>query len=152
MQTFAPLNHPAECAACLDLKRLGKQIIECRQIGKAIANPGYGWQNHPATKMWRGHEAGLLVYNTYMNAEWEERRDKTHGAYKNMLDDYGVTYEYAQRLALRSDAIEELFPDWWGKWVVHRSHQSNLLRKDPEHYGEWFPGTPDDLDYVWPVR
>jgi len=27
-----------------------------------------------------------------------------------------------------------------------------LLRKDPEHYGPLFPGTPADLEYVWPVR
>ena len=27
-----------------------------------------------------------------------------------------------------------------------------LLRKDPTHYTPLFPGTPDDLDYVWPVR
>jgi hypothetical protein len=33
---------------------------------------------------------------------------------------------------------------------VHRSHQSNLIRKDPAFYGPLFPGVPDDLDYVWP--
>jgi len=31
------------------------------------------------------------------------------------------------------------------------SHQSNLLRKDPEFYRPVFgPDVPDDLPYVWP--
>lgn len=41
-------------------------------------------------------------------------------------------------------------PPWLGDEAFHRSHQSNLLRKLPEHYGPLFPGVPDDLPYVWP--
>ena len=38
-------------------------------------------------------------------------------------------------------------------WAVdfHISHQSNLLRKDEEHYRPWFPGIRNDHIYVWPV-
>ncbi len=43
-------------------------------------------------------------------------------------------------------------PPWLGDPALHRSHQSSLLRKDPEHYGRFFPGVPDDLPYEWPVR
>jgi len=146
MQTFAPSPDLEFCAETLDTKRLGKQIIECRQIGKAIADPGYGWQNHPAVKMWRKHSAGLLVYATYMNAEWESRRGKTHGAYLNMLRDYGVTYAEAQRASLQTD----LLPDWWGDDRLHRSHQSNLIRKDHDHYAHYFT-CRNDLNYWWPV-
>ena len=40
-------------------------------------------------------------------------------------------------------------PDWiTGDFC--RSHQSNLKRKDPAHYGPLFPDVPDDLPYVWP--
>lgn len=42
-------------------------------------------------------------------------------------------------------------PRWLGDDAVHRSHQSKLVAKDPEHYRARFPGTPDDLDYVWPT-
>jgi len=42
-------------------------------------------------------------------------------------------------------------PSWLGDPDVHRSHQSALLRKDPDHYRDLFPGVPDDLPYVWPV-
>jgi len=43
-------------------------------------------------------------------------------------------------------------PPWLGDTALHRSHQSALLRKDPQRYGPSFPGVPDDLPYVWPVR
>ena len=43
-------------------------------------------------------------------------------------------------------------PPWLGDSALHRSHQSALLRKDPELYGSCFPGVPNDLPYVWPVR
>lgn len=53
MQTFLPYKSFAESAACLDNKRLGKQRVEVLQILKALHNPSYGWQNHPAVKMCR---------------------------------------------------------------------------------------------------
>jgi hypothetical protein len=43
-------------------------------------------------------------------------------------------------------------PAWLGDPALHRSHQSALLRKDPEFYGPRFPEVPNDLPYVWPVR
>ena len=43
-------------------------------------------------------------------------------------------------------------PPWLGDPALHRSHQSALVRKDPEFYGPRFPGVPDNLPYVWPVR
>ena len=43
-------------------------------------------------------------------------------------------------------------PSWLFDEAVQLSHRSSLLRKDPDHYGPLFPGTPTDLDYVWPVR
>ena len=41
-------------------------------------------------------------------------------------------------------------PPWLGDPAFHRSHQSVLVRKDPEHYRKFFPDVPDDLSYVWP--
>jgi hypothetical protein len=41
-------------------------------------------------------------------------------------------------------------PRWLGDEGFHRAHQSNLLRKDRDHYGPLFEDVPDDLEYVWP--
>ena len=44
-------------------------------------------------------------------------------------------------------------PSWMGIAEIHRSHRSNLLRKDPVFYTPVFEdGLPDDLPYVWPVQ
>jgi hypothetical protein len=43
-------------------------------------------------------------------------------------------------------------PPWFGDPAFHRGHQAALIRKDPSLYGPLFPGVPEDLGYVWPVR
>ena len=42
-------------------------------------------------------------------------------------------------------------PSWLGDLDFHASHRSNLLRKDPEWYGQFGWNDPHDLPYVWPV-
>jgi hypothetical protein len=37
-------------------RRLGKQGVGALQVVRALTRPGYGWQNHPAVRMWRGYE------------------------------------------------------------------------------------------------
>ena len=64
------------------------------------------------------------------------------------LAEHGITTVRSQTELAETGAL----PPWLGDPEFHRSHQSSLLRKDPEHYGPLFPGVPDDLDYVWPVR
>ena len=34
---------------------------------------------------------------------------------------------------------------------LHRSHQSNLLRKEPAYYRQFGWNVPEDLPYFWPV-
>ena len=56
-----------------------------------------------------------------------------------------VVVRTQQKLAVAGE-----LPDWLGDESLHRSHQSALVRKDPEHYRRFFPDVPDDLPYVWP--
>lgn len=137
MQTFVPFPDYEKSARVLDRQRLGKQRVEVMQILKALTDPTAGWQNHPATKMWRGYEAQLSFYGVRVCAEWSRRGYADTCALKI------VTLHLADPRAP--------MPPWWGDDALHVSHQSNLLRKDPDHYGPFFPGVPDDLPYVWPV-
>jgi hypothetical protein len=41
-------------------------------------------------------------------------------------------------------------PYWLGNNDIHLSYQSNLVRKMPEHYRQFFPDVPDNLPYIWP--
>ena len=145
MQTFMPYPTFADSARCLDRLRLGKQRVEAKQLllalGVAVGdhkpNPESHWRNHPAAKMWRGHERQLAEYAHAVCREWISR------GYKDSLA--------PQFASVAADAWAAPMPEWMGDEAFHRSHQSNLLRKDAEFYGQFGWRVPDDLPYVWPV-
>ena len=64
MQTFLPYADFAKSAGCLDDLRLGNQ---CYRETKTLLNGG--WQNHPASKMWRGYEYSLCEYGKALARE-----------------------------------------------------------------------------------
>jgi Pyrimidine dimer DNA glycosylase len=141
VQTFLPYPDFDRSAACLDSPRLGKQRVETLQILRALTFPSYGWSNHPATLMWRGYVPALTSYGLAMADAWIGRgaADTTRAQIA----------EFAPEAA--STSIGEFaVPSWLGREDLHRSHQSNLIRKDAAFYAPQFPGVPDDLDYVWP--
>lgn len=138
MQTFLPYPNYHATASVLDYRRLGKQRVETYQILRALNGETSGWVNHPATNMWRGHERSLVAYGVTICAEWKAR-----GYVDNMQARIG---EYMYKFP-ESHGV----PSWLGNQELHRSHQSNLIRKFPEYYGPLFPGVPDDLPYIWPV-
>lgn len=139
MQTFLPHPNFYEAARTLDRQRLGKQRVETFQILKALRNEGNGWRNHPATRMWDGYEEALAMYGIAVCHEWLNR------GYKDTM------LERVEGMLPKIRRHVD-FPAWLGDEEFHRSHQSNLIRKFPEHYGPLFPGVPDDLPYVWPVE
>lgn len=136
MQTFLPHASFARSAWSLDNRRLGKQRVEAWQVLRAITDPDYGWQHHPAVNMWRGHEDALALYGETITYTWILR-----GFKDSLLDNF----------TSRRVDDEPTLPSWIGDPEFHRSHQSNLIRKMPDHYGPQFPDVPDDLPYVWPV-
>lgn len=145
MQTFVPELSYGGCALVLDTKRLGKQRVECKQIYNALTLPEYGWKNHPATKMWQGFELGLLQYSVMICSEWIERgyKDTLRPWFEDKLNSY-----YSSNNGWCASLIQ--YPTWWGG-DIHRTHQSNLLRKDPVWYSHCGWEVSDDLPYHWPV-
>lgn len=139
----------------MDNPRLGKQRVETLQVMQVLLRLRWdnaasvirafvpkGWRTHPVVLMWQGYEVSLATYQEAVCAEWTGRgfadtcRDKTRGLIS----------------VARSQGHESTgTPPWLGDAALHRSHQSNLIRKDPQIYVPLFPGVPDDLPYVWPV-
>lgn len=135
MQTFLPYSNFARSAAVLDRQRLGKQRVEAKQILTALTEGG-GWANHPAVRMWRGFEPALAEYGWWICSEWIGR-----GYRDSLLDWFDVRRDWVPALPL-----------WLGDEAFHASHRSNLLRKLPEHYGQFGWSEPPDLPYVWPTN
>ncbi len=149
MQTFLPYPDFAASAAVLDGPRLGKQRVETLQILRALELPDYGWQNHPAVVMWRGRTPALVGYGLACVREWCRRGhpDSTETQIAEFAPDVHAIApdELQSELARRG-----LLPAWLGDELVHRSHRSRLIAKDPDFYRPLFPDAPADLDYVWP--
>ena len=145
MQTFLPYPNFSESAESLDRQRLGKQRVEALTILRVLRGSVSGWRNHPAVRMWRGHEASLMLYARMMCMEWKSR-----GYDDNVLQ---MLYEERVLFGIPLENVLEPMdtPEWLGDEAFHRSHRSNLIRKLPEFYGHKWPGVPEDLPYVWPV-
>lgn len=141
MQTFLPYADFSKSAQVLDYKRLGKQRVETFQILRALdPESNGGWRSHPAVRMWDSHEHLLCQYGLEMCREWISR------GYKDTMT--GRFEEYMKGYEPKTGA-----PSWLGYSAFHRSHRSNLLRKDPDYYGPLFePDLVSDLPYVWPPK
>lgn len=138
MQTFLPYPDFMESAHCLDSKRLGKQRVEVLQILKALNGDitNRRWRNHPATKMWAPYQGYLVLYGQTICLEWIN------------LGYSDTCFNKIGKFAGSNDGDR---PPWLGDQRLHDSHKSNLLRKDPEYYGRYGWGVPNDLEYFWPV-
>lgn len=132
VNTFLPSPFFHRSAELLDNKRLGKQRVEAWQILQALRGSTKGWVNHPATKMWKDHEKKLCEYGIAICDEWIKR-----GFKDTMREKF---------IALYSELPDCDDPNWLGEMNFHRSHQSNLKRKDPDHYNF---NVPDNLPYLW---
>ena len=134
MQTFLPYPDFKASAACLDYRRLGKQRIEAKQIHRIVSGLAVtkGSQNHPAILMWMSYPKSLAEYHNAMIVEWISR------GYRNTMPLLELTSQGEQ-------------PLWLGDSRLHRSHQSNLLRKDFQFYNRYCWDVPTNLPYYWAV-
>ncbi len=160
MQTFMPYADFEQTARVLDNKRLNKQALEGWQI--MMTNLGLdpegnhrepkGWRNHPAVKMWQGHEQALLHYIGAMVVEWKSR-----GYNSTIFDKAERTYERAVSLGLVDDEQPAPLPAWLTDEPlldrITSSHRTALLCKDYGWYHQFAwaedSGEPSTYDYVW---
>jgi hypothetical protein len=136
MQIFLPYPDIEQSARVLDTQRLMKQRVESYQILNTIQGKSQGWRSHPAVKMVKDYPAWLCLYSIKICQEARAR-----GYVDNLLPHFEreiLTYPYI------------IQPHWLGSYL-HKTHQSNLIRKKPEFYSIKFPNIPDNLPYFWPL-
>lgn len=161
MQTFLPYASTdfRKSAKVLDNQRLNKQALEGWQIMLTLLKldplgnhrDPRGWANHPAVKLWRGHEELLYYYVLCMVAEWKDR------GYNSTIGDKATATltaaHKADKLSLASTPP---------KWITNKqkfeeiaaSHRQALLVKDYSWYSQFdWPEdngvTPRGYAYVW---
>ena len=136
MQIFLPYPDIEQSARVLDTQRLMKQRVESLQILNTIQGKSEGWRSHPAVRMVKDYPAWLCLYSIKICQEARRR-----GYVDNLLPHFErelLTYPYI------------IQPHWLGSYL-HKTHQSNLIRKKPEFYSIKFPNIPDNLPYFWPL-
>ena len=162
MQTFVPLTDSfGDVAKVLDRQRLNKQALEGWQILMTLLEldpqgnhrTPKGWVNHPAVKMWRGHEMALYLYITDMVDEWKRR------GYKSTIGDKAKA-TILRGVELGRVSTPTYSPSWVANLeqfkIIAASHRVALLSKDYDWYSQfdWPEDTgsrPETYDYVWPV-
>jgi len=163
MQTFVPITTSFEdIAKVLDNRRLNKQALEGWQILMTLLelDPAgehrapRGWVNHPAVRMWRGHEMALYYYIQCMVDEWKRR------GFKSTIGDKAKATVFR---AIELGLIESgnMFNPQWMSYQpqykkIASSHRLALLSKEYEWYSQFGwpedPGyRPETYEYVWPV-
>lgn len=160
MQTFLPIASIdfSKSARVLDNKRLNKQALEGWQIMMTLLelNPEgeyrkpKGWVNHPAVKLWRGHESALWYYVITMVNEWKSR------GFKSTI---GEKATKTINVAIDNALLDTVsFPEWMenrSKYEeIASSHRRALLTKDYAWYSQfnWAEDNgvaPTEYDYVW---
>jgi len=130
MQTFLPYKSFYLSAQALDSKRLNKQILEGYQILKVLNNddPKAAWRNHPAVKMWRGHEGQLWLYIMSMVKEADNRGIKTDTNLKNLRALQKATSQNWMW------GLPMWYKDPFTLVKVLTTHKANLYTKDPVYY------------------
>lgn len=158
MQTFLPYPDYNLSAHCLDDKRLKNQVKECAQILASLRGGAFilvprgidyepvqystgGYPAHPATLMWKGYERQLSLYACSCIAEMRRRGSTAMKVYENMFNQCARLFPSNGK------------PAWLGDDRMHASHRSQLLKKDPEYYGQWgWIEKPGAIDYWWPTK
>ena len=115
MQVFI-IGTPLETAQALDARRLNKQIIECRQISRALSDPApTAWDNHPAVLQYRWDDTWLHCYTRCL--EYYRKGEE----------------ETARRFSDNADKIRPDFhtPEYFDQM------KRRLYTKNPQHYAQF---------------
>lgn len=126
MQVFI-IGSPYETAVFLDKKRLNKQIVECKQILKALDGLSKGWKNHPCTIQYDKHRYWLCVYMLCLASYRDEQ-------YFNSI--------------LLSEVCEMYKPKFHTNEYFEQMKR-RLYTKNKEHYSYWSELGESNENWYW---
>ena len=140
MQVFVPYADAFLCSQVLDPRRLNKQIIECRQILKAINGESSAWVNHPCVKMYKPH-AQWLEYYMYALESFKSSTEHDSQDSDEAKEDWAQTIDWSIRATL-------ITPSFLTNEFCEQ-HRRRLYTKDPLFYKSFSHlGTSNENWYV----
>jgi len=146
VQTFLPYPDFGETARVLDPKRLGNQRSEALVILRVCRIPTYGWQHHPAVRMWRGHEDALICYRVAICDRG------TASGYADTVKEKLLEYSVDRSVSAQHElAASGRLPPWLGTLASTSPTSRPCCVRTPDWYRRSFPDVPDNLPCFWPV-
>jgi len=124
MQTYLPYPSVQHSVQCLETS----DLLDQASVTFSILS-GRG-RTLPAARMWKGYSQALNLYHNEVVREYVRRTGSS---------DY-PTFQVG----------EVTLPPWFGSPSIHASHRSNLLRKNPDWYGQFGWSESPNLEFVWP--
>ena len=121
------VGSPLETAKALDGRRLKKQIIECRQMIRAMAGETKAWSNHPCTIQYSKHRTWLSYYML-------------------TLSEFAKGHETTAEIASRQAMIYK--PAFHTEEYLDQMKR-RLYTKDPEHYSQWSEYGTSEVNWYW---
>ena len=131
MQIFF-IGNVLDTAKCLDKKRLNKQIIEVKQLIKAIQGETKAWRNHPVTVMYENYLNFLRGYKNCLIA-YKENRIQDAEFFSKWCD------------CTKPDFLKDC--GWYFENMKNR-----LFTKDKQHYLQYFPTAVESYSNYYYVR
>lgn len=119
---------------------LQQNMVTIDDVMRALLVDGYDSEE---VNIWVRYSRALLAYQQATCFEWVNRG--------------GDEYYWNRTRLLFLEAVPDpmaiplILPPWIGYVDMHVSHQSYLIRSNPEHYGPKFPGISPNHDIVWPL-
>lgn len=132
MHIYLPYPSFSKTAACFPTNFLVTQVYDAHKALLTLGGFDTAQMYHPMIRMWAGWELALSVYHDAMITEYLSRGGSSEFALLNIK--------------------KYTLPPWLGNERIHKSHQSNLIRKHPQHFRPIFGfDIPINLTYVWPL-
>ncbi len=179
VNTFLPFRDFKKVAKCLDMKRLGKQRLECKQIINLLEYiDGCIYSQEEKGELVLDYKFRKTVFYKdetpfEIKAQYHEDKLKkprkiawiNHPAikmwigytralkeYYNVMVTEWIERGYKNTMELYEINENIVYP-WWIDWkMLHLTHQASLNRKDPKYYHFEVPEEYTKYTYIWPCN
>jgi len=148
MQTFLPSPNFWAALSSLDTRRLGQQRAEAYQIWRIVSGSDMKspWKQHPAVRMWYGHDEVLKLYILVACRLFQQRGGKNELMAEHIWRDRLDIIDHAR--------LAQQYPSWLSGTagrVFTGSHRAQLFRKDHKEYARFWPFMALHIGYWWPI-
>jgi hypothetical protein len=153
MQIYLPFTKIKLNVSILNELDLLHQRAVALTVAETITGQGKGWQWHPGVTMWLDNEPLLGHIALALDEEWARRSQTdermTPAGVRGLSKDYQLRIN---ELGMAKLSAPPPMPWWWGVKRFHDGNQSELIRHEPNWYGQLFKKTPNDLCEWWPRK